>query len=166
MPDIQLSRDTVPTMILYLYANKDVFDWVTKYVSEHKTIADAKSFSISEEDYQSFSKMAKEKKIDYDRISEKSLDQLIEIAKAEGYYNASKDIFDKLKEQLKPSIDRDLINLKKDIIKYLNEAIVVRYYYDYGRRERDLLYDNVALKAAELLLNNKEYKKILSKKEK
>lgn len=165
MPDIELSRDTVPTMILYLYGNKDVFDWVTKYASEHKTIADAKTFSISDADYQDFSKMAKEKNIDYDRISGKSLEQLIEIAKAEGYYDSAKDTFDKLKEQLKPSIDRDLVNLKSDIIRYLNEAIVVRYYYDYGRRERDIfLTDNVSKKASELLLDSKEYKKILSKK--
>lgn len=166
MPDIEIKRDSVATMILYLSTNKDVFDWITKYYYEHKSIDAPKNFGITDKDYESFCSMAKSKNIDYDRASGKMLDKLIEVAKIEGYYEKNKSLFEQMKTKLTPTLQEDLVNLKSQIVDFINKSIITRYYYSKGNMERSVDDDNVIQKASSIILDNAEYKSILSPKKK
>lgn len=166
MPDIVSKGDSVATMILYLSTNKDVFDWVTKYYYEHKEIRSPIDFSITDKDYESFCNMAKSKNIDYDRASGKMLDKLIEVSKIEGYYEKNKDLFEQMKIKLTPTLDQDLINLKTQIVDFINKSIITRYYYSKGNIERSIQEDNVIRKATSIILDNAEYNRILSPQKK
>lgn len=166
MPDIVSKGDSVATMILYLSTNKDVFDWVTKYYYEHKEIRSPIDFSITDKDYESFCNMAKSKNIDYDRASGKMLDKLIEVSKIEGYYEKNKDLFEQMKIKLTPTLDQDLINLKTQIVDFINKSIITRYYYSKGNIERSVQEDNVIRKATSIILDNAEYNRILSPQKK
>lgn len=166
MPDIEIKRDSVATMILYLSTNKDVFDWITKYYYEHKSIDAPKKFGITDKDYESFCSMAKSKNIDYDRASGKMLDKLIEVAKIEGYYEKNKSLFEQMKTKLTPTLQEDLVNLKSQIVDFINKSIITRYYYSKGNMERSVDDDNVIQKASSIILDNAEYKSILSPKKK
>lgn len=164
MPDVEVKRDSVATMILYLSTNKDVFDWVTKYYYSHKNIDSPIIFSISDKDYENFCNMAKEKKIDYDRASGKMLDKLVDVAKIEGYYDKNKSLFDEMKAKLTPTLEDDLVNLKSQIVDFLNKSIITRYYYNRGNIERSIQKDNVIDSASSILLDSDRYKSILSPK--
>lgn len=161
MPDVKAQRDSLPAMLLYLSADKDVFDWVTNYQQKHKTIAPVRSFSITDNDYEDFSKMAKARNISYDIASKGILSKLIDLAKFEGYYEKNKDAFSDLEKKLSPHIDEDLVAFKPQIKYLLNSSIITRYYYNRGAVEKDVLTDNAIKKATEVLLDKNKYESIL-----
>lgn len=162
LPDIKTSKDSVPTMMLYLSFNPDAFDWITAYTQRHKTIAPAKQFELSEEDYKAFGEMLIDKKFDYDRQTSKNLSTLEEIAKLEGYHAKHSDLFKQLKEALKPDLRHDLDELRPHIEKFLESSIVQRYYYRRGVIERELQSDKVVAEAKRLLHDPKRYASILA----
>lgn len=162
LPDIEIKQDTIATLLYYMAFNNDVFDFVTDYYLNHKTISEPESFSITEADYMAFCKKMEEKNFDYDRQSAKILNKLEEMAKIEGYLPDANAELKALREKLKPNLSRDLKRFKKEIIKYLNNEIVTRYYYERGSIRQSLPEDKVVNEAIKLLQDNKgRIKKIL-----
>lgn len=162
LPDIQTPKDSLPTMMLYLNLNPDVFDWITAYTQRHRSIASASEFELSEQDYKAFAEMLVEKKFDYDRQTAKNLAMLEEIAKLEGYHAKHSELFKQLQEALKPDLKHDLDELKPHIKKLLESNIVQRYYYRRGVIERELRSDKVVAEAKRLLRDPKRYADILA----
>lgn len=162
LPDIQVSRDSLPTMMLYLGINPDAFDWITAYTLRHKSIASPTQFQLSDEDYADFGRMLIEKKFDYDRQTAKSLSTLEEISKIEGYYTKHAQLMQQLREALKPDLKHDLESLRPHIESFLESSIVGRYYYRRGVIERELLTDKVVQEAKEVLRDAARYSSILS----
>lgn len=162
LPDIKTAKDSVPTMMLYLSYNPDVFDWITAYTLKHKSIATARQFKLSDEDYKDFGAMLVKKKFDYDRQTAKNLDTLEEIAKLEGYHSKHSELFKQLKEALKPDLSHDLQELRPHIEEFLESSIVQRYYYRRGVIERELVRDKVVDMAKQLLQEPKRYASILA----
>ena len=62
MPDIVITPDTIPNVVYYFNSALDstsvLMDYVVDYVASHKTIAPARDFEISDEDYEDFKKKA------------------------------------------------------------------------------------------------------------
>ena len=84
-PDIAFEEEKTPTITYYLANQFIVFDWVTDWAAKHKSIASPETFSISDEDYESFKAFVKSKDFQYDRMSEKSMASLKEVMEFEGY---------------------------------------------------------------------------------
>ena len=93
--------------------------------------------------------------------SQKVLDKLINIAKNERYYDTSKETIEKLKQEFQHSVDRDMNLFREEIISFLTEQFLQRYYYLEGFLQYRSKHDKEILKAAELLANQDEYNKIL-----
>lgn len=161
VPDIEVKRDSLPTMLYYLTYNEHVFDWVTAYAQRHKSIAPAKTFELSDTDYDAFGAMLQEKKFDYDRQSGKQLENLVEIARLEGYLGRVQPLLDSLKTALEPNLEHDLESLKPQIKRLLSTHIVNRYYYQRGVLERELMYDPIVARANKLLTDPQTYRQIL-----
>jgi carboxyl-terminal processing protease len=62
-----------------------------------------------------------------------------------------------------PSKARDLDKFKEEITQMIENEIVSRYYFQKGRTVNSFRYDNVLLKAKEILINSNEYNTILKK---
>jgi carboxyl-terminal processing protease len=162
-PDFEVEEYKMPTMLYYLYADRDyiLFDYVTDWANNHKTIAPADEFIYSDEDYESFRKYMIEKNFEYDRQSEKTLKALKEVAEFEGFIEEDSTLFVALEEKLKPNLERDLERYKKDIKRLISSEIVKRYYYQKGEIQYNLRGDETLQKALDVLKDKELYNKTL-----
>ncbi len=164
-PDVKVNRDPYATATTYLYAKNIIFDYATKFFSEHKSIDSADRFQIDEATYQDFMKFVKDKDFSYTTESEKAIEKLRKNAKDEGYLDKIEPQIDLLEKNLAAEKDNDLISNRKDIEDLLHSEIVGRYYYQKGRIVASLNDDPDLNRAFEILLNTNgkdEYRNILS----
>jgi carboxyl-terminal processing protease len=161
-PDIVMDEVKTPTITYYLDNQYIVFDWVTDWVSKHKSIESPEKFAISDEDYEDFKKFVKSKDFQYDRMSEKSMASLKEVMEFEGYMKSAGDEFKALEAKLVPNLDRDLETFRAEITKQITSAIIKRYYYQRGEKLYSLKYDPDIDKAIEVLGDPELYKRTLS----
>jgi carboxyl-terminal processing protease len=166
-PDVELKNDTMPNIAYYLSASgldstEVMFDYVVDYIDHHPTIAAAKDFHLTEEEWQAFRQRVIDSGFTYDPVSKKQFDELVKTAKFEGYYDDAKDAFDLLSQKLKHDVASDLDKHRDTIQQILEEDIIAAYYYQSGSIEAGLDYDKQVKEAERLLKSPKEYLKILS----
>lgn len=161
MPDVKIEPLKYATATAYLYAKNYIFDYATKFVHEHKSIAPAKEFKIDDATYNDFMRFVKEKKFTYTTESEKRLSELKKMAKEEGYLESIGTQIESLEKELLADKENDLVKNRKDIEDLLRLEIVSRYYYQTGRIEASLLNDNDLHEAFDILLDQQRYKSIL-----
>ncbi len=162
-PDVKVSSDSLPNLIYYLRASDRLQDYCTQYRNKHQSIADAKTFSVTDQDFEEFKDYIAKSDFTYDRQSYKLLQQLRKVAASEGYSDSVKVEFDTLEKKLSHNINYDFNFWKKDIVRDLNAEICLRYYYRKGYYASILQQDNVIDEAISLLRSPKRYAKILKK---
>ena len=165
MPDIVITPDTIPNVVYYFNSALDstsvLMDYVVDYVASHKTIAPARDFEISDEDYEDFKKKAIESGFQYDRESSKLLKQLKKVAEFEGYYNRAKAEFDALEKKLAHDLSVELDHHKQEVKEAISSDIVACYYYQTGVIENSLRSDKLVQEALSLLADKSRYHKLL-----
>ena len=166
MPDVELKSDTISNIAYYLSASgldstEVLFDYVVDYIDHHPTIAPAREFHLTEQDWLEFRQRVIASGFTYDPLSKRQLDDLIKTAQFEGYYEQAKSTFEELAEKLKHDVAADL-DKNRDIIQRILELdIVAAYYYQAGSIEAGLNYDKQLKEAERLLKTPEEYQKIL-----
>ena len=168
-PDVKIIPDTIPNIALYLSMgamdSTDVMlEYIVDYVDKHKTIAPARTFSITDEDYEEFKKRVIDSGFTYDPQSKKVVTELEKLAKFEGYYDTAKEEFENLKKKLTHDLEKDLDFNKKAIVSILNNDIVRCYYYQAGGLENLLDHDKFVKEACNLLNDPQRYQEILKPK--
>lgn len=163
MPDVTVKSDTLANMLFYLSNDDVLIDWGTKYMQNHPTLPAVKDFTITDADVEDIKQMAKEAKFQYDRLSEKRLSDLKEMAKLEGYYDDAKPEFDALEKKLEHNMERDFDLFKKDLKRLMALEIVKRFAFQSGQSEEALKGDECFEKAMEIINNKTEYNKLLGK---
>ena len=163
-PDFEVEEDKLPTMLYYLYADNNLvlFDYITEWVSKHKTIPPVEEFEYTDEDYELFKTYMLDKNFEYDRQSGKALNNLKEIAGMEGFMEEDSTLFAALEEKLKPNLKRDLDRYKKDVKRLISSEIMKRYYYQKGEIKQNLKDDDTFRKAIEILKDEKLYNQTLA----
>lgn len=160
-PDVTIESKTYSRLTATLIVNDVIFNYATKFKNENQSIANAQTFKITDENYKAFSEFVLQQEFEYNTASGEYMKQLEEVAKSEGYYEASKADFDKLYEYYKPSKERDLQKFKAEIIEILEDEIIGRYYYQKGRIEHALVDDSFILEAIKILNDTPRYNQIL-----
>ena len=167
-PDIVVKADSVPNIAFYLAGVRDsnevMFNYEVDYIAKHPNISSPEKFVISDADYQIFKDKVIKSGFKYDGETSKYLDNIIRLAKFEGYYNDAKPQLEALKEKLQHNIAHDLEYNKAFISNLLANDIVQAYYFQEGGIVHSLQQDKQWKKAVELLNNPKEYKDLLKKK--
>lgn len=163
-PDFEIEEKKMPTMLYYLYADRDfiLFDYVTDWANEHKTIPPVEDFIYTDEDYEQFKKYTIEKNFEYDRQSGKALMSLKKVAELEGFMNEDSTIFTTLEAKLSPNLERDLETHKAEIKRLISSEIVKRYYYQSGEIQQNLKEDKALQKALEVLNDSTLYVRTLA----
>ena len=138
-----------------------IFNYATKYKFEHPEIADAKTFSLIDKEYDDFVKWLSDKEYDYTTATEKDLEYFEESAKEDSYYDAVKEDIADLKTKINHDKEKDLYKFKSEVIEELNAEIVSRYYNEDGRIESLFKVDQYILKAVEVLKNDSQYNSLL-----
>ena len=160
-PDVKIIPDSLPNLLGFLNASDELVDFVTIYLNKHKDIAPAEEYAFPDEDYAEFKKYIKESGFTYDRQSLKVLETLKRVARFEGYETSAQSEIKALEEKLSHNEDADLDYWKKDIKEIINNEIMKRIYFQRGMVRNGLRNDKTFDKACEILLDLKEYNRIL-----
>lgn len=163
LPDIKVDLDLFSSLSVGLIRKFKVFDYATLYANKHTEIAEAKSFELSDADYEDFKQFLKTEKFEYESESTEILEALKKAAKEEKYFSIAKEEFDNITAKLTPSLDRDLEMFEKEIKTLLTHEIVKRYQYQIGGILYALRDDKVLKEAVSTLKDQKKYKEILNR---
>ncbi|CAG5085894.1 S41 family peptidase [Parvicella tangerina] len=161
-PDIKIPAEFLSVLSTELIIGHHIFDYATDYESAHASIAPAKEFRLTDEEFMDFVDFVKLKDIKHTSQSMEVMNELKEVAKEEKYYEDSKEEFEALFKKLTPSLESDLLRYKVELKEILESEIVSRYYYSSGRLENALDQDEYISAALEVFNNSGEYNKILS----
>lgn len=167
-PDVELKPDSLPNIAYYLAGVRDsnevLLNYEIDYLAAHPTIAPAKTFALSDADYEEFKRRVLKSNFKYDRETEKYLKDLVKLAKFEGYYEDAKPEFEALEKKLQHNVAKDL-DYNKEAIRHIIESdLVAAYYYQGGAIQNGLRYDKQMKEAVRLIETPEDYRKILSGK--
>lgn len=161
-PDITLDDFKYSNIAASLITKNHIFDYATQYRLKHPTIASAKNFKLTDEDYNEFVTFLTGKEYDYTTKSEKELEQFKETAEKEKYFDNVKSEYEKLKEKIIHNKKEDLTTYKKEISQLIEEEIASRYFYQKGRLEASMKADSDIENAVSALNNKEKYTSILT----
>ena len=160
-PDIEVKQSRLAPISISLYTKNLLFDYATQYYYDNPDMGDAKNFSIDDDDYSTFVAWLKDKDYDYTTEVEQTIDDLIESAKDEKYYQDIENQIVSLRTKVQHNKDQDLQKFKAEIKELLEEEIVSRYYLSEGKIEASFDDDDVLQAALEVLNNKSKYETIL-----
>ncbi len=168
-PDVEVKPDTLANITLYLDrldSTEVMFDYVVDYIAKHPTIASAKDFRLTDADYADFKERVVKAGFNYDQVSKKQYDELVRIARFEGYYDDAKAEFEALKARIDHhDVARELDRHRDEIQQLLEQDIVGAYYYQGGQMQVGLRNDKTLREAERILNTEGEYAKVLKGKE-
>ena len=160
-PDVEAQADSLPSLIYDVVNSDELFDFATHYAQRHATIASARDFRLSDEEYAEFVNWMLQRDFKSNRRSEEVMKLLREAAKLEDRLDDAQAEFDALEQKLRGNLQSDLERNRELVRPYVEDEIVSRYYYQRGRTEHLLRSDKVFDRAVELLGNEAAYRKIL-----
>ncbi len=166
-PDVVLKSDSLPNIAFYLASSgldstEVLHNYVVDYVAHHPQVAPPAQFNLSDADYQLFKKKVMESGFSYDPETAKYLEQLIKLARFEGYYDEAKEDFDHLQSKLKHNLTHDLDYHRPQIQRIIETELMTAYYHQAGAVENSLRTDKQVAEARRLLLATDEYKRLLT----
>jgi carboxyl-terminal processing protease len=164
-PDITIPEKEYSRLTLTLVLEHIIFDFATKYRIANATIAPAKEFKLTDQEYQNFVDFVLTKTFTYSTQSSELMEKLKKTAETENYFTDVQAEFNALFEKLNPSKERDLQKFKPELTELLEDEIIGRYYYQTGRIEKSLVDDPFILEAVKILNDQPRYKTILNIKE-
>lgn len=164
MPDLDIKQEDLSRLTATLVGNNIVFNYAVKYANENPTIADAKTFRLSEKEYQDFVTYVLAQDFTYSTASEELIKRAKETIEKEGLSDEAMAEYESLLKKVSPSKERDLQKFEDEIRMFLENEIVMHYYYQSGRILNAFNYDKATQKALELLDEKlTEYNSILRK---
>ena len=161
-PDVKIAQEQLSNMVIQLVQKYMVFDFATQFANSHPKIAPAGEFKITDAIYQQFRDYVNAHHFTYESKSEKALQDLIQTAKQEKYYDGAADAFKTLHADLSHNINQDLTRFSSDIKDLLRDEIVSRYYYQRGAIQASMDDDKDIEAAVKLLHNPEKYKALLA----
>lgn len=134
-PDYVIADPDYSAISTSLVTKYLMFDFATTYHQQHPSIAPAKTFSLSDNEYNDFKNWLTTKDFDYTTESELKLEDLKLLAQKEKYFDAIAPQYEMLKKKLAHDKTNDLVIQRKEVSEFLENEIVSRYYYQNGRFE-------------------------------
>ena len=140
-PDIEVKPHDYSRLTYSLVMNGVVEQYAMEYVKAHRSIPATEDFRITDADYDSFIEFAKGKTFDYRSSAKTYFDLVRKELQRDGLENEMSAELDALGKALDMEKE-DFLRLKKDeIIPFIEEEIIVRYYYQADGVKLRLRYD-------------------------
>ncbi len=150
-PDIFIKQERFANITEALVSKLLIFDYANRYRNTHATIADARSFSLSDADYADFVKWVAGKNYSYNTASEKLLADLKTASTKEKQFGDIQTEYDALKVKMEAAKKNDLQSHKDEIKQVLENEIVARYYFEHGRYDTNFKYDKEVAQAVKVM---------------
>lgn len=141
-PDIKVEPHDYSRLTYSLVMNGVVEQYALEYVRKHRSIPDTDDFSFGDDDYEDFIEFAKGKTFDYRSSARTYFDYVRKELKRDGLEEAMSEELEALGKALNMEKE-EFLRLKKDeIIPFIEEEIVVRYYFQPDGVKIRLRYDD------------------------
>lgn len=140
-PDILVPAVKLSPISQTLLGRYYIFDYATLYRKQNSSIAQPKSFKISDAEYASFINYLSDKDYNYNTRTESLLNDLKAEAEKEQKLTEIKSEYEALRTKVSVSKKNDLTQFKEEIRRLLESEIVSRYYFQKGRLENGFNYD-------------------------
>lgn len=160
-PDTLTTEERTMNVAYYILMQNHYFNFATDYVLAHPTIAPPSEFTLSDEDFDAFTRYLLDKQFTYTTQTEEYFDELLEVAKYEGLDKQAAAEIDALKAKLVPDIEQNIRDNRQDITDLLSVEILKRYYYQKGEIIYSLRDDHDLDVALSLLHDTAQYKEML-----
>lgn len=161
-PDILTKTPEFHLVSFSLMQKYLIFNYATEFRAKNNEIPSAKTFSLSDTQYNEFMSFVEQAKFDYTTKSEEQLAELEKVSKKEKYYaNVSAD-YEKLKAKIVAKKKTDMLTFKSEIKQLIESEIACRYYYQDGRVEASFKYDDDIKEALKVLQSPTEYLAIVN----
>lgn len=165
MPDKKVEDEYISTFTIVLSLMGIIDDFGDEYMKRnHEKKIDVENFSITDEDYEEFVKMAMERDIPYQSESRTALERL-RSALAKERNDSLNEALNAIDKGLKDDKRSCLETFREEIVGQINKNIVLRHAYSKGVIINSLKDDNMLAAAKELLANKAEYERILTKQD-
>ncbi|MEG2491270.1 MAG: S41 family peptidase [Alistipes sp.] len=162
MPDLKIEPEYISRFAMTLYALGFIEDFVDEYMKvHHAEPVDNKTFTITEKNYADFVAFMKDKKVPYESDTRRILTPLKAAAKSDRYKELEQYV-EQIEKQLKDDTQTNLQTYRTEIIKTINNDIILRHNYSQGVIEHNLTDDPEVLRAVELLHTPEECVRILT----
>ncbi len=163
-PDVETDIETIANVTRSLIRKNHIFNYATIYWHNNKELRDSSKFNLSDEEFNDFLNYISDKDYDYTTLSESKIDELLDAAKEESYFDAIQNTIDKLNDQVSTDKKNDIQKSRKEIELILGLEIISRYKFQKGRIEASLIDDPEIINANEVFNDVAKYKSILAKK--
>jgi len=163
LPDYTVEEKKMSAMVYYVKIENLIFDFVVQWRSTHPTVDAPEKFTMTDEIYDGFKAFLKSKNFNYDRQSEKALENLKVIMDFEGYLDTASEEYKALANKLKPDLDHDLELYKDQLSDLVARQIMNQYYFAKGEIIYALRDDEGLKKALETLSDKDLYLKTFVK---
>ncbi|MBO4476423.1 MAG: S41 family peptidase [Bacteroidales bacterium] len=141
-PDITVNPHSYSRLTYSLVMNGVVEQYALQYVRAHRSIPATEDFHLSDEEYEDFISFAQGKKFDYRSSARTYFDYVKKELDRDGLTEAMAPQLEALGKALDME-KADFLRLKKDeIVPFIEEEIVVRYYYQPDGVKIRIRYDN------------------------
>lgn len=160
-PDVVVQPNQYSPITIALLNKNLFFDYANAYKKNNTAISPAKTFQISETNYNQFVNSLNGKDYNYTSRTERLLAALKTEAEKENRSGTLKSDLEELKNKLTATKKNDLQGHKEEIKRVLETQIISRYYYEKGKIEQAFQYDKELAKAKSLLDNQPQMLAIL-----
>lgn len=162
-PDFKVKGPKASPILISLAQKQLMFEYATIFRTKHESIALAKEFALTDEDYDQFKEFLKDKDYSYSTETEKLLKKLEKAAEKEKYVTDIESDFKNLENAIFKNKSKDLDIYKDQITRFLESEIVTRYYFQKGQIEQSLVKDEDILEAKKIFSDTNAYNTTLSK---
>ena len=160
-PDVEVQDREIADITRLLLQKSYLFDYATRFRAEHPTIVAARTFKLSDGDYQKFVAYLQGKNISYSTDTEKALADLSKKVKDEKHYDDVKLELEAVRKKITVNKANDLQRFKPEIKELLEQEIVSRYYFEKGRTEAGFDDDPNIIAAVAVLNDPNRYAALL-----
>ncbi|MDX9748793.1 MAG: S41 family peptidase [Paludibacter sp.] len=157
IPDSITSDKRTLNIAYYIFAQNLYFDYATRFAANRTSIGPAKTFRLSDQEFEEFARFLDEVKFSYTPQTKKYFDDLYNFAKFEGLDKEAATEFEALKAKLLPDTKVKLYEHRSEIEELLSAEIIKRYYYQKGVIEFSLQNDTDLQAAIQILTNQELY---------
>ncbi|TCD11624.1 S41 family peptidase [Pedobacter frigidisoli] len=160
-PDVVVSGEKLSPITISMLTKNLFFSYANQYKKEKPSLTSAKTFQLSDADYNTFSGALADKDLSYLSRTERLLADLRVEAEKENKSGEVKSDLENLRNKLTSSKKTDLATHKAEIKRVLETQIVSRYFYEKGRIEQSFQYDKELAAAKNLFTNQPQMLAIL-----
>ncbi|MBR6184205.1 MAG: S41 family peptidase [Bacteroidales bacterium] len=146
-PDVELTFREYSRLTYSLVTYGIIEQYALEFVRKHASIPAVEEFHLSQDDYEDFINFAKDKEFDYRSSAKTYFDRAKEELKRDGLDTAMQAELDALEKSLNMEKE-DFLRLKQsEIVPFIEEEIVVRYYFQEAGVQIRIRYDDALRQA-------------------